>query len=466
MLAVVVSGCAHYEDRPLSTARTADEFDQRSLAAEGLREFAQTHRSPAFGTAPAGWPPAVWDLEALTLVAVYFSPALEVARAQVGVAEAACRTAGQVPNPVVSVTPGYNTTSAGISPWLVNFSLDVPIETGGKRGYRQAAAQHRLQVAQWRLVDAVWQVRSGVRHALFELEFVRRSEAVLTTQFTALSALARLVEQHVEAGDATSVEAALARANRDTTQVRLSAIRQTQAEALAGLAGAIGVPVRALEAADLAFPRREALDDAPLGAELRREALLGRPDILAALADYAASQSDLRLEIARQYPDVHLNPGYEFDQGDNKWMLGLSLELPVMNQNQGPIAEALARRHAAAARFRAAQAEVIGEVDRALLAWRAASDQIKVAAVLGADQRERRRQSRVLVEAGEADKLDLATAEVEFAAGEQNQIDAWAQAHRARIALEDALRQPLAQGFVLGELSAGESGRARQGAGH
>jgi outer membrane protein TolC len=35
--------------------------------------------------------------------------------------------------------------------------------------------------------------------------------------------------------------------------------------------------------------------------------------VLAALADYAASEAALRLEIAKQYPDIHLNPGYQLD---------------------------------------------------------------------------------------------------------------------------------------------------------
>ena len=101
-------------------------------------------------------------------------------------------------------------------------------------------------------------------------------------------------------------------------------------------------------------------------AEARRAALQSRTDILAALAEYAASESALQLEIAKQYPDIHLSPGYQFDQGDNKWHLGLSAELPVLNRNQGPIAEAEARRAESAARFEALQAKVIAEIDRAL----------------------------------------------------------------------------------------------------
>ena len=91
-----------------------------------------------------------------------------------------------------------------------------------------------------------------------------------------------------------------------------------------------------------------------------------RPDILASLSEYAAAQSAVQLEIAKQYPDVHLGPGYEYDQGQNKWALGLSVELPVRNRNQGPIAEAQAKREEAAARFIDLQARVIAEIDRAL----------------------------------------------------------------------------------------------------
>src|SRR5262249_49546901 len=86
-----------------------------------------------------------------------------------------------------------------------------------------------------------------------------------------------------------------------------------------------------------------------------------------ALADYGASQSALQLEIARQYPDVRIGPGYEYDQGLNKWStIGVSLELPVLNRNAGPIGEADARRTEAAARFAELQATVIDEIDRAL----------------------------------------------------------------------------------------------------
>src|SRR5204863_91869 len=80
--------------------------------------------------------------------------------------------------------------------------------------------------------------------------------------------------------------------------------------------------------------------------------------------------------------DVRLNPGYQFDQGDNKWTLGIMFELPVLNQNQGPIAEAGARREEAAARLTALQTKVIGEIDQAVAGYRSARGQLATATAL------------------------------------------------------------------------------------
>jgi outer membrane protein TolC len=53
------------------------------------------------------------------------------------------------------------------------------------------------------------------------------------------------------------------------------------------------------------------------------------------LQDYTASQAALQAEIAKQYPDLRLGPGYDWDQGDHKWLLlGISLTLPILNRNE------------------------------------------------------------------------------------------------------------------------------------
>ena len=69
-------------------------------------------------------------------------------------------TAGERPNPILSFRPSYNSTSSGISPWIIEPGLDFTIETGGKRDARHAPKQRRsIRSARLELEAAAWKVR-------------------------------------------------------------------------------------------------------------------------------------------------------------------------------------------------------------------------------------------------------------------------------------------------------------------
>jgi outer membrane protein, heavy metal efflux system len=170
---------------------------------------------------------------------------------------------------------------------------------------------------------------------------------------------------------------------------------------------------------------------------------LNRADVRGALADYAASQSALQLEIAKQYPDLHLGPGYELDQTDNKWSLGVSLDLPILNHNQGPVAEAMANRATAAAHFLTVQTTAITEIDSALDGYAAALKKTAAEKTLLDDMRKQLDSVHAQAQAGAAEPLTLANAEVEYAAGAQSQLDAFIKAQEALGQLEDAVQSPL-----------------------
>ena len=68
--AVALAGCATYHPQPISPAQTAAAFDARSLTNENLRAFLETNHING------PWPRRSWDLDALTLVAFFYQPAL------------------------------------------------------------------------------------------------------------------------------------------------------------------------------------------------------------------------------------------------------------------------------------------------------------------------------------------------------------------------------------------------------
>jgi len=440
ILVGVLIGCVHYQPKPLSPARIASSFDSRSLADEGLRQFVQTN---APGLAKR-WPPQQWHLSSLTLAAFYFHPSLEVARAQWRVAKAAIITAGGRPNPTLSVTPEYDVNPAsGVSPWLPSVNFDTPIETAGKRKLRIAQADRLSEAAWLNIRTTAWQVRSDVRASLLDFVVARKRVSLLQGQLSLQQEIVNLMEQRVQVGEISTAEITTARVNLARTQTELADARRQEAQARGSLATAIGVPLGAFNGLELSFDLSKSPNAGRLASgEVRRQALQSRADILGALAEYAASQSALQLEIAKQYPDVHLGPGYQWDQGESKWQLGLSVELPVLNRNQGPIAEAKARREEAAARFSALQAKALTAIDTAATLLRASRNNLSAAQSFAAAQEKQTGTVVGQYEAGAVDRLELLNARFEVAVSAVAVLEAQQALQHSLGALEDAVQRP------------------------
>jgi hypothetical protein len=146
-----LSGCVHYQARPIDPAATVERLDVRTLADPGLARAVE----PAH---PSGtWPPEVWDLQALTLAGLYFHSDLAVARASWGVTRASIITAGEKPNPGVNAGPGYNSSTPAdtITPWILGLDLDFTIETAGKRRIRIDEAKRLSESARYKIAHDV-----------------------------------------------------------------------------------------------------------------------------------------------------------------------------------------------------------------------------------------------------------------------------------------------------------------------
>ncbi len=437
--ALLTAGCASFHPRPLSPAQTAAALEDRRLDDPKLKDFieANLHRQLT------SWPPRSWDFSMLALTAFYYHPDLDVARARWQVAEAGKITAGQRPNPSISAAPGFISNPGAANPWLYGASLDIPIETAGKRGYRLARAGHLAEAAYLDIATAAWQVRSRLRTALLDLYLSRESASLLKRQVAVQEELAQALAARLAQGEIPRPDLTQGQISLDQTLLLLQEAERQAAENRVRLAAALGLPVSALQPVEISFAFLQQLPPKPLSPEVRRQALLSRPDILAALAGYEASQSALQLEIAKQYPDLHLGPGYHFDDAENKWTFGLSVTLPVLNQNQGPIAETRARRQEAAARFTALQARVIAELDRSLAGYFQTLRKLKTAEALEAAEKTQEQAAERSLRAGESDRLALLSTQLVLNKAALDRLQTFYQAQQALGLLEDAIKSPL-----------------------
>jgi len=122
----------------------------------------------------------------------------------------------------------------------------------------------------------------------------------------------------------------------------------------------------------------------------------------------------------------------------------LTTELPVLNRNQGPIAEAIARRAESAARFEAAQAKAIAEIDRAAAVLNVSQKQLGTVQALVAAQQSQRESVAAQAKAGAAEELDLINAQIEAGTTALAALEAEVRLQQAIGALEDAIQRPLA----------------------
>lgn len=188
--------------------------------------------------------------------------------------------------------------------------FDVPIETAGKRGHRIKRARQLSEASRFDLISAAWEVRASVRVAWLELCDAVQQTNLFVRQVESQQRVLAALELKLNLGAATASEIAAVRVTLARTRKDLADARVQMDEAQARLAAALAVPVNSLPppaalTADLSL--RPVLHTG----EARRRALTARADMLAALAGYAAAETALKLEIAKQYPDVHLGTGYQ-----------------------------------------------------------------------------------------------------------------------------------------------------------
>jgi len=334
-----------------------------------------------------------------------------------------------------------------VSPVNISPAINFLIETFGRRGYRTAQAEALGDAARDDIMTAAWQVRGKVRTAMLDVWAAERRSGYLQQRSLLQDQLVQLLERRLEEGEASALEVTRERINRNQLSLALRDAERQDADARARLATAVGIPAQALEGEVLSFAAFDG-EPSPFPAnpsEMRRQALTTRTDVVALLAQYRAAESAVQLEFAKQYPNVTLGPGYTYEPGTGSYefTVATAADLPLFNRNQGPIAEAEARRRGIAAELTSLQAQTIGAIDIALTNYRSATAAVETASALLAESNRRNDQVSRSLQAGETDRPTLVSAEIELAIAELSRFDAGVQQRQALGALEDALQREL-----------------------
>ena len=434
---LILAGCIQYRAAPLKPERSADEFAARRLSEVRLRDELLRLIPEA-----ATWPPREWDRAELLAVALTQNSQLAVARAQVNAALSHEITAAQAPNPDLILQSEY--ARHDVHPWLYGVGLNWLLRAPERRRLETEIARLDTSNARLQLMDQAWAVRSALAAALSDWESGRRRLNLLDRLAVAEDRRLALERQRVAAGEDAPSELLVSEQARIQIEQEEAGLREAADAAQVAAAKALGLPPQALDGVTFAWPdwgEPPAVDEESRRAA-RERALLSRADLGQAMVAYAAAEAQLKLSVARQYPEFELSPGYYWDHGIAKFPFDVGFTLPF-NRNKGEIAEARAGRDLAGQRILALQADIYGEIaaaERAEHIARASAE----AAERQLDAARRQKQAADLgLRVGEADLLNQVSAEILAVRAELEVVEMRARLQNSRNALEDVLHAPL-----------------------
>jgi cobalt-zinc-cadmium efflux system outer membrane protein len=318
------------------------------------------------------------------------NPDVRAVRLDVEAAEGRLRQAGLRPNPMLdlggqkALSPDNNLT----------IGVTVPLDLNGRKEGRVGVAEREVEIKRALVRERERRLRADVRMKAGELLAAHRNLAVTDDLLRVNREAFALIGERARRGAVPPLEASLleVEVNRLDASQRLLAGRvevlTLQLKSLAGMPPDVALTLRG----DLTGPRL-AVDRA----EAVREALAGRADLDAARAEAAMAKAQVRKERAEGRWDASINVGYQrqdvgfpinglTSSGATRPIQdvfhyfggGVSITLPVRNQNQGNIAAALATAKAAERRVDGASLTVRQEVEAAFAQYTAAARALAV----------------------------------------------------------------------------------------
>ena len=334
------------------------------------------------------------------------APRLLESSAEIAVASGRARQAAAWPNPEFGVEVENFSGSGpyqGTSQAQTTFSLSEPLELVGQRGARVRAGTAELAAAKARSQQSRLTFIHDLALAYATAEVSQSRVMLLAEDLDRSQEDVRRARALVDAGKEGELRAVQANAAAAGARADLEEARATAVESLAQLSSLVGArePFTSIGPSLLA--------SASVAPAPTAEEPASAPAVLAAQAELDAAERRIQVERKRALPALALSVGARRFKGDNTTAMvgGISISLPLFDQNRGAISTARAERAAADARLTGARLDVDA-------AWRAASAQTNAAAarLTAASQGETAaseayRLARIGYEAGRSSLLEL-----------------------------------------------------------
>ncbi len=393
-----------------------------------------------------------WTLSEALESAFSHSPQLRALQAELKQVESGLVDAKIYPyNPELTLEIA-DRNGLGVSTTDYAVSLSQEVELAGQRRKRIAIADTELTAAGAALLREqnllAFRVESAFAEAIRarELRSVAETDAALAQEVLDFSRL------RLERGIATQIEVNLAQASAGRAQRSVQRSLATYTSACSRLAELAGLdPATPPEPlGDLVLPE----DELPPLAELLERALENRGDLRSAGWQEQAAEAAIRLALAQRRPNLVVGGFFQREEAtDEIFGVSVGVALPLLNRNQGRIAEARAIRERLGYEHDALRLTIEREVVSALSnlrAARAAAEYLRDQVLGTLEENIDLLQSSFA--AGRIGATEVVTLRREFVASRREYVEALTDVWLARIDLDLSMGRLIPQTSSVKEL--------------
>lgn len=384
---------------------------------------------------------------------------LQGMRQRNGEAQGARTQAGLKPNPTLDLSLSNGAILRNQGYWDGSVGYSQMIELGGKRSRRIDLAESDIQAVKLEIRDRERNLKAQLQTAFVEALAAARNvethEALLRLTEQSLT----VVRARVEQGEAAALDLKLLQVEANRLRADLVLFRNQENRAMVTIRSLAGwrSDEELTLAAKLEMPKAVAVPD-----EALRQAKAERPDILFMKQAESSGEASIRLEKSNAVPNltaiarysytydfiqrVTIAPGVSVPVTDICPILtvGISIDLPWRNKNQGNIESAVARREGM--RLRREHQELVAEqeVKGALARYEAAMAAARMFEkdVLGQSE-ENLRIVRRVYEQGELRLLDYLQEQKKLIDSQRTYTELLKETQLSLVDLEKAAGSPL-----------------------
>jgi outer membrane protein, heavy metal efflux system len=461
ILCLLTLGCTTTPaEKPLDLKSSAENLVAKDPTSTTFNAFLSEH-----GYEQANLPLTHWDIDSLTLCALYYHTKLDLAKQQLALARLSLQTAAIRQLPTLNADLARSNQANGdIRPWSYGLSIDIPIETYNKRGLKIEKAEKNVAIAEVDLAELAWQLRSQIAADLITYHQTQAEINLLEEELATQNNIVEMLEKRFNAGMASNTELTTARllALKVQHQLKNKLAGLQKIDAL--LAADVGltsekfskIKIKPLSITETLSRQQAVLEERLTTETLREEALLNRIDLRRRILQYASAETEIKLQAAKQMPDITISPGILYEFGDRIWSLGFSRLLNMLQKNTALIEEAKQLRAVQGAAVENLQADIIASVTNTKIRYASAKHTTEQAAQALDVQSTIADKMQKQFDAGLIGKLDLTRYKLNTIIAKQQLATSQFSQLIAADQIENLMQKPLYNNFTMPSLTTSE----------